>query len=136
MFRKLRKSLSSVPNIYESDLDPGFLFLPREFTIDLGWFLESKKFWNINSHGTRRLYPNGTRRQCTAKTFYYGVFDAYRFKLFRSFFGSFPVKFSPKKNFFEHFIAPTDSSLNIRGSLLSFHFRKFWQSTASSYHDC
>ena len=43
LFRKFRKSLSSVPSIYESDLDPGFLFLPRELTIDLGWFLESRK---------------------------------------------------------------------------------------------
>ena len=35
----------------------------------------------INSHGTRRLYPPGTRWQCTVKTFYYGVCDAYRLKL-------------------------------------------------------
>ena len=40
----------------------------------------------------------------------------------RSIFGSFPVKFPPIKFFREIFIAPKDSSLNFRGSLLSY----FW----------
>ena len=54
--------------------------------------------------------PHGTRWQCTAKPFYYGVFDAYRLKRswsekchFQSFFGSFPVKFPPKEFFFGKF---------------------------------
>ena len=35
----------------------------------------------INSHGRDYYIPHGTRWQCTAKTFNYGVFDARRLQL-------------------------------------------------------
>ena len=90
--------------------------------------------YTFNSHGTRW--------QCTAKKFYYAVFNAYRLKLtlimyflcsknsIRVLKMSFPVNFwftsgeisVEKKNFWKNFIAPKDSFLNFRGSLLS----NFW----------
>ena len=123
------------------------------------WSL-SKTF---NSHGTGRLYtPHGARWQCTAKTFYYGVFDAYRLKLtWVMYFKcpeirtvvlkmSFPVilRFISGENFFEHFYSTKwfvfefqEKSLEL---FLSYpahfrryhYFRGFWQSAASSYRDC
>ena len=41
---------------------------------------------------------------------------------FLTIFGSFPVKFSPKKFVWKNFIAPKDSSMNFRGILWSY----FW----------
>ena len=40
--------------------------------------LYESKYGNLTVTVREDFIPRGTRWQCTAKTFYYGVFDAYR----------------------------------------------------------
>ena len=116
---------------------------------------------DVNSHGTRRMNPHGTRWQCTTKTFIMAfsillgenwhelcISSAQKFDLWSEnvISGQFSVHFL--WNFRQNFIAPKDSSLNFRGRSLELfvsyrahfrryqHLRRFWQSTASSYRDC
>ena len=67
---------------------------------------------------------------------------------FRSISGSFPVKFPPKNFFLEKFYCTKRFVFEFQGESLGLffsyrapfrryqHFRRFWQSTASSFRDC
>ena len=110
---------------------------------------ELKLGW-VNSYGTRplygiySLYPHGARWQCTTKRFILAGLDAYtpvlvyvksdmnhvilvpkKFDLWskKCHFRFISGEISAEKFFFwKNFIAPKDSSLNFRGSLLGY----FW----------
>ena len=112
-------------------------------------------YLQFNSRGTRRVYPHGTRWQCTAKTFYYGVLYAYRLKQTWVMYFQCPRKSirGLKNAISGHFLVLfLGYFYNIKRFVFEFqgepffsyrthfrryqHFRGFWQSTASSYRDC